>query len=71
MKYLNLTLLLIIAILPATLSALGKDPAAVILLASLLIVLLALNVSTDRLEELALGPLKAKLRSQPASPLHR
>jgi len=64
LKFFNILLLFLLLIAPAALAFYGYDTAGGLLLVSIVLILLAANVSSDRFEELALGPLKAKLREK-------
>jgi len=63
-RVINIALLYLITFGPLLLAVLGLEAAGGIFLASLLIVLAAINISADRLEEFTIGPLKAKLREK-------
>ncbi len=63
-KTLNIAALGLIAVGPVALAISGFQAAGGLLLISLIVVLLGINVSPDRFEELTLGPLRAKLREK-------
>jgi hypothetical protein len=63
-KTINILLLFIITLGPVLLAIAGYQVAAGVLLPSLIVVLLAININPDRFEEVAFGPLKAKLREK-------
>lgn len=64
MRILNVIVLLAIAVAPVLFAVAGYRAAGGLLLIALIVVLLATNVSADRIEELTLGPLRAKLREK-------
>jgi hypothetical protein len=64
MVVINGLVLFLIGLGPVGLAVGGYAPAGGLLLVSLVVVLLAINVSVDRFEELTFGPLRAKLREK-------
>lgn len=64
MKIISIAILALIPLGSTTLAVLGFVPAAIMFSVSLLVVLAVLNISADRLDELALGPLRAKLNQK-------